>query len=104
MHSWLIVIVISLTTVAIRFLPFVLFKNRTPSFVMYLGKVLPMCAMAMLVVYCLKDVSLKSAESFIPSLVSVAIVILTYKWKHNTGISILSGTIIYMFLVQNFFR
>ena len=104
MHSWLIVIVISLTTIAIRFLPFVLFKNRTPSFVMYLGKVLPMCAMAMLVVYCMKDVSLKSAESFVPSLISVAIVILTYKWKHNTGISILSGTIIYMLLVQNFFR
>ena len=104
MHSWLIVIVISLTTIAIRFLPFVLFKNRTPSFVMYLGTVLPMCAMAMLVVYCLKDVSLKSAESFVPSLVSGAIVILTYKWKHNTGISILSGTIIYMLLVQNFFR
>ncbi len=104
MHSWLIVIVISLTTIAIRFLPFVLFKNRTPSFIMYLGKVLPMCAMAMLVVYCLKDVSLKSAESFAPSLVSGAIVILTYKWKHNTGISILSGTIIYMLLVQYFFR
>ena len=104
MHSWLIVIVISLTTIAIRFLPFVLFKNRTPSFVMYLGKVLPMCAMAMLVVYCLKDVSLKSAESYVPSLVSGATVILTYKWKHNTGISILSGTIIYMLLVQNFFR
>ena len=104
MYSWLIVIVISLTTIAIRFLPFILFKNRTPSFVMYLGKVLPMCAMAMLVVYCMKDVNFESINSFVPSLVSGAIVILTYKWKHNTGVSILCGTIIYMILVQNFFR
>lgn len=103
MHSWLIAIVISLTTIAIRFLPFVLFKNKTPSFVVYLGKVLPMCAMAMLVVYCLKDVDLQSTGSYIPALVSLMIVILSYKWKHNTGISVLSGTITYMILVQNFF-
>jgi len=47
-HSWMIAVVISLTTIAIRFLPFVLFRNKTPDFIIHLGKVLPMCAMAML--------------------------------------------------------
>ena len=104
MHSWMIAIVISLTTIAIRFLPFVLFKNRTPDFIMYLGKVLPMCAMAMLVVYCFRNVNFTATGRFVPELISGIIVILTYKWKHNTGLSIISGTIIYMVMVQNFFR
>lgn len=102
-HSWMIAIVISLTTIAIRFLPFVLFRNKTPDFIMYLGKVLPMCAMAMLVVYCLRNVSFIDTGRFVPELISGIIVILTYKWKHNTSISILSGTIAYMVMVQNFF-
>lgn len=104
MHSWLIAIVISLTTVAIRFFPFVVFKNRTPDFIMYLGKVLPMCAMAMLVVYCLKDVSFESAAACFPALISSAVVIISYKWKHNTSLSILCGTILYMIMVQHFSR
>ena len=104
MHSSLIVIVISLTTIAIRFLPFVIFKKETPPFVMYLGKVLPMCAMAMLVVYCLKEVNFTSAGNYLPSLIASLVVIGTYKWKHNTSLSILSGTILYMILVQNFFH
>ena len=104
MHSSLIVIVISLTTIAIRFLPFVIFKKETPPFVMYLGKVLPMCAMAMLVVYCLKEVNFISAGNYLPFLIASLVVIGTYKRKHNTSLSILSGTILYMILVQNFFH
>ena len=104
MHSWMIVTVISLTTIAIRFLPFIVFKNRTPEFIMYLGKVLPMCAMAMLVVYCLRNISFSSTSDYLPAFISGIIVILTYKLKHNTGLSILSGTIAYMIMVQNLFH
>ena len=104
MHSWMIVTVISLTTIAIRFLPFIVFKNRTPEFIMYLGKVLPMCAMAMLVVYCLRNISFSSTSDYLPAFISGIIVILTYKWKYSTGLSILSGTIAYMIMVQNLFH
>lgn len=103
MHSWLIVMIMALTTIAIRFAPFIIFKNRTPSFILYLGKVLPMAAMGMLVVYCLRDVSFNDKGAYLPALISSLVAIITYRWKHSTGLSILSSTIIYMVLVQNFF-
>ena len=49
-----------LGTMATRFLPFIIFneKRRTPEFVQYLGKFLPSAIFGMLVIYCLKNVSL----------------------------------------------
>lgn len=53
------IVAVVLGTMATRFLPFLLFpSNRpTPKYVQYLGKVLPSAALGLLVVYCLKDVS-----------------------------------------------
>lgn len=98
MRNYLIVLVISFTTIVIRFLPFVLFKKKVPDFIVYLGKSLPACAMAMLVVYCFKNVD---NSSILPSLVAGLTVFVTYKWKRSTGLSIVLGTIIYMIMVQN---
>ena len=39
MHSYILIAIMSLTTIAIRFLPFILFSKRRPAFIMYLGKV-----------------------------------------------------------------
>ena len=54
MHGVLIVAVISLVTIGLRFLPFLIFngKRSTPEFVTYLGRILPYAIMGMLVVYC----------------------------------------------------
>ena len=103
MHSWLLIAVMALTTILIRFLPFVLFQKRVPETVQYLGNALPYCAMAMLVVYCLKDVRFDSAAFFLPELIATATVILSYKWKHSTAFSILLGTVVYMLLIQKSF-
>ena len=58
-RSLLIILVVAAVTLVTRALPFLLFRNpeRTPRAVVYLGKVLPPATMAMLVVYCLKGVS-----------------------------------------------
>ena len=90
----------ALTTIVIRFLPFILFKNKTPDFILYLGKMLPMCAMAMLVVYCYRNLTL---TNFLPDIICGIIVVISYKWKHSTGISIVLGTVLYMFLIQRIF-
>ena len=103
MHSYLLILVMAMTTILIRFLPFVIFKEKTPDFVMYLGKHLPYCAMAMLVVFCLKDISLRSISSFVPELIAILTTIALQKWKHNTTLSIVATTLIYMFLVQKIF-
>ena len=87
-------------TILLRFLPFLLFSKGTPKAVLYLGEVLPRAIMAMLVVYCLKGVSVISSPYGIPELIAVLLVVILHKWKHNTMLSILAGTLCYMFLVQ----
>ena len=103
-HSILMVAVISLVTILLRFLPFLIFgKRKTPEYISYLGRVLPYSIMGMLVVYCLRNVSILTVPYGIPELIACAIVILTHIWKRNTLLSILSGTLVYMFMVQFLF-
>ena len=98
----LAIIVTSLVTAATRFLPFLIFgtKRGTPPFITYLGKVLPYAVMAMLVVFCLKNVSFLSAPHGIPEAIASALVVLLHVWKKNTLLSIVGGTACYMLLVQ----
>ena len=65
LHSALMIAVIALVTAALRFLPFWIFREnrKSPPLVSYLGQVLPFSIMGMLVVYCLKDISLTHAPS-----------------------------------------
>ena len=102
LHIWLSVAVIALTTAAIRFLPFVIWRGerKTPKVIEKLGKVLPFAVMGMLVVYCLKDVSFMSVSGFLPPLIACIVVAVLHVWKRNTLISIVSGTVCYMVLVQ----
>ena len=102
MHDILMVAVVALVTAFLRFLPFLIFgENRTtPPLIAYLGKVLPYAIMGMLVVFCLKGVSLTAAPYGIPEAIACALVILLHVWKRNTLISILGGTVCYMVLVQ----
>ena len=101
-HAMLVVAVAGIVTIALRFLPFLIFggDRKTPAYITYLGKVLPYAIMAMLVVFCLKNVSLVSAPYGLPELISCAMVVLLHVWKRNTLISIIGGTVCYMVLVQ----
>ena len=99
---WLTVAVIALVTALIRFLPFMVFANgrQTPKLVEKLGKLLPCAVMAMLVVYCLKDVSFASPAGVLPACIAGAVGCGSFVWKRNTLISIASVTVLYMILVQ----
>ena len=76
-HSALIIAVSALTTMGIRFFPFLVFgkKRKVPELVQYLGRVLPCAIMASLVVYCLKGVTLFTGNHGLPELIAVAVVI-----------------------------
>lgn len=104
LHSLLIVAVVSAVTILIRFLPFIIFRKHTPNAVMYLGKVFPYATMGMLVVYCLKGISFTGGNHGLPEIISVLLVVILHKWKHNTLLSIPAGTICYMILVQLVFK
>jgi branched-subunit amino acid transport protein AzlD len=62
--------------------------------------VLPPAIIGMLVIYCLKDVSLTEAPHGMPELIASVCVILLHIWKRNPLISILIGTAVYMLLIQ----
>jgi len=99
---WLTILVCAAVTAGIRFLPFLIFsgKRKVPDAVVYLGKVLPAAIMAMLAVYCLKDVSFTEISGFLPEVLAGAVTIGLYLWRRNTLLSILLGTVSYMLLVQ----
>ncbi len=101
LHTTALIAVIALVTAFLRFLPFLVFQNRkTPKFIAYLGNVLPYSIMGMLVVYCLRNIRFTAAPFGIPELLSTALVATVHILKRNTLLSILSGTICYMLLVQ----
>lgn len=99
-QSLIIIAVMAGVTMLLRFLPFILFSGNTPKFILYLGEVLPYAVIAMLVVYCLKGIDFLSGNHGLPEGIAVLLVVLLHKWKHNTLLSILGGTICYMLLVQ----
>lgn len=102
MHDILLVVVAALVTMATRFLPFLIFgeNRKTPQLVTYLGQVLPFAIMGMLVIYCMKDVSLLSSPFGIPEALGCAVVALLHLWKRNSLLSIGVGTVFYMLLIQ----
>ena len=100
MKTALLIGVMALVTALTRFLPFILFRKNTPAYVSYLGRVLPTAIIGMLVVYCLKDVSLLSAPHGLPELIACACVVAVQVLRRNALISILSGTAVYMLLIR----
>lgn len=98
----MIVAVVSLCTIIVRAFPFVVFGHRgnTSKAVNYIGKVLPSAVIAVLVLYCLKEVSFHNSVTFVPQIVSIIVVVLLHIWKRNNLISIGLGTLCYMALIR----
>lgn len=105
LQTLLMILAIAAGTILTRFLPFVLFpeSKEVPAYITYLGTVLPSAMMGLLIVYCLKNVSLTMKPYAIPELLSILSVVILHKWKHNVFLSICIGTALYMFLVQAVF-
>ena len=91
-----------LGTMATRFLPFVVFSSKkpTPKYIQYLGKALPSAIFGMLVIYCLKNISVMSGSHGLPELIAIAVTVGLHFWKRQMLLSIAGGTVCYMLLVQ----
>lgn len=89
-------------TLLTRFLPFIIFpaSKPTPKYIKYLGDVLPFAVIGMLVVYCLKNVSIITVPYGIPEALAIICIIILHLFKRNMLLSIGGGTVIYMLLVQ----
>lgn len=89
-------------TMLTRFLPFLVFSSKrpTPRYIQYLGKVLPGAIFAMLVIYCLRNVSFLQGSHGLPEWIAIAVTAGFHLWKKQMLLSIAGGTICYMLLVQ----
>ena len=99
-RSLVIIAAVAGTIFFTRLCPFLFFPpgKPIPPVIQYLGKVLPPAVIGMLVIYCLKAVSIT-----LPEFIAVAVVILLHVWKRNNLLSIGVGTVLYMVLIQAVF-
>ncbi len=104
-RSVIIIVLVALTTLATRAIPFILFPEgkKIPKAVEYLGKVLPPAVIGMLVVYCFKSINPLAFPFGFPELIAGAVVVILHVWKRNNLLSIGTGTVLYMILVQYVF-
>ncbi len=101
-HALEVILVMGAATLATRLLPVLIFGRgeKVPDYILYLGKTVPYTAMGLLIVYCLRDVSLIRFPHAVPEGIALSVVIGTYLWKRNTIFSVVAGTAVYMALVQ----
>ncbi len=102
-------------TMLTRFIPFVVFRpgKPTPRYVVYLGRVLPPSVFALLVVYCLKDVSFAPScgsdgcavlaglpFDTVARLLAVGFTVAVHAWRRSLMWSVAAGTALYMVLIR----
>ena len=88
---------------ATRAFPFVLFsKKDPPQIIRFIEKYIPPMIMAILLVYCMKDVNFVKSPFGLPQTLSLALTIILHLWKNNSMLSIFGGTIAFMVLQRIF--
>lgn len=106
LYSVSIITAVAVTSYFLRAFPFLVLNKKNKAvekYMMYLGKVLPPAVIGILIIFCLKDTSIVNSPYGIPEMLAVAVVVLLHAWKRNSLISILGGTVFYMYLVQKIF-
>ena len=101
-HAMLVILVMGLVTLATRIVPVLIFGRggKVPELILYLGRVVPYTAMGLLIVYCLKDVSVMEGSHGLPEAIALALVAVSYLWKRNTILSVVAGTAVYMAMLR----
>jgi Predicted branched-chain amino acid permeases (azaleucine resistance) len=101
-QALLTIFVIAAATLLTRAIAFILFPSaeKTPKFILYIGKVLPCATFGMLIIYCLKSVSLTVWPSGLPELIAIFATALIQYYKRSLLLSIVVGTVLYMLLIQ----
>lgn len=84
---------------SLRAFPFVLFsKRKPPKIISFIEKYIPPMVMAVLVIYCFKDVNFMGSPFGIPEVAALTFTVVVYLIKSNPMISIFGGTILFMIL------
>lgn len=96
-------IVSGLIVFSLRAFPFVLFSKREPpKLFRFIQRYIPPMMMAVLLVYCLKDVQFTRPPFSLPEIAALAFTVIAHVWKGNSMISIFGGTALFMVLSRIF--
>ena len=92
-------------TIILRSLPFIIIRKSIAErrYIKYLGDAMPYAMIALLVIYCIKDINIIKFPYGLPEIISIILIAIFQIIKRNVLISIGLGTVIYMFLVQVIF-
>ena len=95
------IVLVAVMTFVLRALPFLIFsgQKQLPSFLVRMQKQLPCAVMILLVVYCVKGVSIKQVSSWLPHLSGIVATVVVHWKKKNVLLSMVIGTLVYMLLM-----
>ena len=95
-------VVMGAVTYFTRAAPFIFFRRRDPPRALRdIEMALPPMILTILVIYCLKDITLTQSPFGIPEVACVLLVGAVHVWKRNVMLSIVLGTVLYMLIVQS---
>lgn len=101
MELYLAIAVMAAVNFLTRLTPFLFFrKNELPWYISYIEKFFPAVIMMILIFYSIKDVNFAIAPYGFKEIAGIAFTAFLHLWLKNYLISIFSGTIFYMVLVQ----
>ena len=108
MTALLIIAVTALFTFLTRAVPFLFFggKKTSPPWILFLGNDggwKYSAIIAILVIYCLRNITPTASPFGIPEIIAVLTAAGLQKYKHNNLLSILCSTVLYMIMVQTIF-
>ncbi|MBN2403899.1 MAG: AzlD domain-containing protein [Spirochaetes bacterium] len=93
--------IIGVITFFTRLFPFVFLKKNPGPAIEFFEKNIPPMIMLILVVYCLKEINWVVVPFGIPEILCIILTSILHIWKGNSILSIFSGTILYMLLIQS---
>lgn len=98
-EALLAVVLMALVILGTRAFPFVLFSRRDPPKVLrFVERYIPSMVMAVLVIYCLKNIEWTVWPSGIREIAAISLVCVLHITKKNAMLSIFGGTAFYMLL------
>ncbi|PMP85796.1 MAG: branched-chain amino acid ABC transporter [Thermodesulfobium narugense] len=103
------IVAMTLITFFARAFPFIFLKTKNQSeMLVFIGKYAPFSVITILVIYCIKDVSLSKPPFGLNELIAILFVVILHLKFRNFFVSIFVSTFVYMVLVQlnllNFLR
>ena len=95
------VLLMALVILGTRAFPFLLFSRRDPPKVLrFVERFIPSMVMAVLVVYCLKNIEWTVWPSGLREIAAILLVCVLHITKKNAMLSIFGGTAFYMILIN----